>query len=105
MVAAKRHHRGVKQARKRRDFAPNLHLGCGSRHLDGFLNIDLESNLADLRLDLRQTLPFPSSLFGLIYSEHVLEHFDYPHDITRLLQEILRVLKADGDFIFSIPDG
>jgi predicted SAM-dependent methyltransferase len=41
----------------------------------------------------------------MIYSEHFLEHFDYPRDITHLLAECYRVLEPSGIHSFAVPDG
>ncbi len=44
-------------------------------------------------------------MFSVIYSEHFLEHLDYPRDITNLLTECHRVLEPRGIFTFGVPDG
>jgi predicted SAM-dependent methyltransferase len=104
-VYRKRHLRGLTKARRyngRRGMM--MHLGCGSTIKDGWVNIDLKPD-ADLTLDVRERLPFADGAFGVIYSEHFLEHLDYPHDITRLLAECHRVLEPGGVFTFGVPDG
>ena len=63
-----------------------LHLGCGSRTKEGWVNIDLSSK-ADLRLDLREPLPFPTGSCWIIYSQHFFEHLDYPQEAMALLRE------------------
>jgi predicted SAM-dependent methyltransferase len=101
----KRHHRGLIKARKyrgRRGMA--MQLGSADKIKEGWVNIDLNPT-ADLTLDLREPLPFPDNTFRIIYSEHLLEHFDYPRDITNLLSECYRVLEPGGIHSFAVPDG
>jgi predicted SAM-dependent methyltransferase len=50
-------------------------------------------------------LPFSDDSFSVIYSEHFIEYFDYPNDITMLLSECYRVLQRGGVHSFSVPDG
>ena len=39
----------------------------------------------------------------LIYSEHVLEHFEYPRDARHILQECFRIL-PQGLLSVGVPD-
>lgn len=41
-----------------------LHLGCGAKIKDGWVNIDLDKN-AELRLNLRKSLPFDNNICQL----------------------------------------
>ena len=101
----RRHLNGVLKARKYRGRrGMKMHLGCGHRVKDGWVNIDLNS-AADLTLDVRERLPFRNDTFRTIYSEHFLEHFDYPDNIMRLLSECYRVLEPGGIHSFGVPDG
>jgi predicted SAM-dependent methyltransferase len=105
-AAIRKHHlRGLFKARKYRgQRGMAMHLGCGDRIKEGWVNIDLNP-AADLTLDLRERLPFADNTFGLIYSEHFLEHLNYPRDITHLLSECYRVLEPGGIHSFGVPDG
>jgi SAM-dependent methyltransferase len=81
-----------------------LHLGCGTKYLPGFLNIDGNPfNKIDLWLDLRTGLPFRSNSIDSIYSTHVFEHF-YPDDLQALLNECARVLKPGGGIRLIVPN-
>ena len=80
-----------------------LHLGCGSEHKPGWINIDLRPD-ADLQLDVRETLPFTEGSVATIYSEHFFEHLEYPSEIVHLLRESLRVLEPGGVFSVGVPD-
>jgi predicted SAM-dependent methyltransferase len=82
----------------------HLHLGCGTKYLRGFVNID--GNLfrkSDLVLDLRHGLPLPDNSVRSIYSSHVFEHF-YPDDLQALLRECHRVLCPGGGMRIVVPD-
>lgn len=80
-----------------------LHLGCGSNIKKGFINIDLSKG-ADLRLDLRERLPFSINSCLIIYSEHFLEHLDYPDQAIFFMKESYRILKPGGVFSVGVPD-
>jgi len=98
------HRKGVIQSRKFLGcFELKLHLGCGPRIKNGWLNIDLSKN-ADIPLDLRKPLPFNNDSISVIYSEHFLEHLDYPGTATLFLKECNRVLRPGGKFSVVVPD-
>ncbi len=83
--------------------ARHLHLGCGTKYLPGFLNIDGNLlNKIDVWLDVRNGLPFRSGSVDSIYSTHMFEHF-YPDELKRLLRECLRVLKTGGGIRLIVP--
>ena len=67
-----------------------LHLGCGSRHLEGFINVDINSEAADIHFDIR-SLPFKDGSVDEIYACHVLEHFGR-NEFKAVLNEWVRVL-------------
>jgi predicted SAM-dependent methyltransferase len=84
--------------------APRLHLGCGTRLLDGWLNSDFSPrSTAAIRLDATKQLPFDAATFDYVYSEHMIEHLRRP-DAERLLGEINRVLRPGGRVRISTPD-
>jgi predicted SAM-dependent methyltransferase len=81
----------------------HLHLGCGTKYLPGFLNIDGNLfNKIDVWLDVRNGLPFRSNSVASIYSTHMFEHF-YPDELKRLLRECVRVLKTGGGIRLIVP--
>jgi predicted SAM-dependent methyltransferase len=101
----KRHRQGLIKARRYRGRSGiAMQLGGADKSKEGWVNIDL-SLAADLTLDLRERLPFPDNTVRRIYSEHFLEHFNYPRDITHLLSECYRVLEPGGIRTFAVPDG
>lgn len=80
-----------------------LHIGCGSKVKSGWVNIDLSAQ-ADVTLDVRQPLPFAENACSIIYSEHFLEHLDYPGHALGFLKECYRVLEPGGLFSVGVPD-
>jgi predicted SAM-dependent methyltransferase len=79
-----------------------LHLGCGTVHLDGWVNIDLEAG-ADLRLDVRRPLPFPDGAARLIYHEHLMEHLTVEEGGAGL-RDWFRLLAPGGVLRIATPD-
>ena len=81
-----------------------LHLGCGSRILDGWLNVDIEPCSAQvLRLDATQPFPFADNSFDYLFSEHMIEHLNFPQG-QQMLAECRRVLKSGGVLRIATPD-
>lgn len=82
----------------------HLHLGCGTKYLTGFLNVDGNLfNKIDLWLDVRNGLPFASDSVDSIYSTHMFEHF-FPDELDVLLKECWRVLKPGGGIRLVVPN-
>ena len=102
----RKHLRGSRKARTAYAGAKHLklHVGCGSNYKPGWVNIDLFNPTADVALDLRERFPFADESVSLIYSEHVLEHFEYPRDVRHILQECFRILAPGGVFSVGVPD-
>lgn len=81
----------------------HLHLGCGTKYIDGFVNIDANpQHKLDLWLDVRCGLPYASNSVDSIYSTHMIEHF-YPDELNHLLRECRRVLKDEGGLRLVVP--
>lgn len=81
-----------------------LHLGCGNKHIDGFINIDvrpLES--VDLVEDITILKSFSKDSVDLIYSSHVLEHFGR-NEYMSVLSNWYNLLKPGGVLRICIPD-
>jgi SAM-dependent methyltransferase len=64
-----------------------------------YLTADLESPLADIKLDV-QHMPFPDNEFDVVICNHVLEHVP---DDRRAIAEIYRVLKKGGFAVLQVP--
>lgn len=81
----------------------HLHLGCGTKYLPGFVNIDANPRQKlDLWLDVRCGLPFATGSVDSIYSTHMFEHF-YPDELEKLLRECVRVLAPGGGVRLIVP--
>lgn len=81
-----------------------LHLGCGKRHIPGFVHIDAVDYPHVDHVATIDALSFiPDESVGLIYNCHVLEHFKR-RDIKRVLVEWNRVLRPGGMLRISVPD-
>ena len=81
-----------------------LHLGCGARPLEGYLNCDLHNvpGANDMVFDLQGPWPFENGSIGGIFSSHTLEHLtEYEH----FFKEAWRVLEDNGSLELELPYG
>ncbi|RLC35355.1 glycosyltransferase [Candidatus Shapirobacteria bacterium] len=81
-----------------------VQIGGGSHVLAGYLNIDI-CPPADVVFDIREYIPLQDSTVDHIFSEHFLEHIDYPVSVKKFVSECYRVLKQGGELILGVPDG
>ena len=90
--------------------AIRLNLGCGSRVLEGWVNVDLVSRETTKKVkkepevvsDIRK-LPFPDDYADEAMAIHVVEHF-HVWEVPDLLREWIRVLKPGSPLIIEVPD-
>jgi len=82
----------------------SLQIGGGEHYLSGFVNLDVFPP-ADVIWDCRYGLPFTNDQYRFIFSEHFLEHLDFPISVKRFLKEARRVLKPGGTLFIGVPDG
>lgn len=80
-----------------------LNLGCGDVYFEDWVNIDSESEKADLKHDLKKPLPYDDNTVIFIYSEHLIEHLTVKEGVA-LLSECRRVLKPGGVIRIATPD-
>lgn len=84
-----------------------LHLGCGCNYIDGWVNIDNNSDgnieKMDFHWDLRKPLPFADDSIDFIFNEHFLEHLTVEEG-QKSLKDFLRVLKPNGVMRIAMPD-
>ena len=100
----RKHRQGVRQARNLSGQQHlRLHIGCGPKVKQGWINVDL-SPQSDITLDLREPFPFPENSCSIIYTEHFLEHLDYPLHAKSFLRECYRVLEPGGVISVGVPD-
>ncbi|MBU0606275.1 MAG: methyltransferase domain-containing protein [Armatimonadetes bacterium] len=89
-------------ALRRRHAGGRLNLGCGPDRRAGFLNADL-GLVGDLHMDVTRPFPLADGTFGLVFSEHLLEHLDEA-GAAYCLRECHRVLQPGGVLRLSTPD-
>jgi len=80
-----------------------LHIGCGTNILPKpFENLDIRKLPGVDHISEVNPLPFKDDTFDLVYSAHVLEHFN--RDETQdIVNEWVRVLKPGGTLRLSVP--
>jgi len=79
-----------------------LNIGCGKKHLSGFVNMDIEQPY-DKKLDARGGLPYSERTVDGVYSEHFFEHLTQTEGLG-FLRECRRVLKPGGVVRIAMPD-
>lgn len=95
-----------------------LNLGCASRPLSGYVNIDLDT-LDEIRArypninisnDVKEVfqydifnLPYDDGSVSEVRSDSMLEHLSFLEE-KKYFYEMLRVIKTGGSLIFSVPD-
>ena len=94
-----------------------LNLGCASRPLSGYINIDLNTvdeikvrypdqqiseDLEIYQYDIFN-LPFPDASVAEIRADSLLEHLSFLEE-RKIFEEVQRVLRMGGLFEFSVPD-
>jgi len=81
-----------------------LHLGCGTRRLEGYTHVDNRPEVhPDVLSDVEHLDKFENGVADTIYAAHLLEHIPRPHILT-VLEEWRRVLKPGGTLRLSVPD-
>lgn len=81
-----------------------VNLGCGTRYLNGWINIDFYAHSKEvISHNLLEGIPFPDEQFEVVYHSHVLEHFSKKEGKV-FLKECYRVLKKGGIMRLAIPD-
>jgi hypothetical protein len=86
------------------DQALKLHLGCGTKKLSGWVNIDsVVACEPDLIHDITQPLPYGDMQADAILAEDLLEHFD-KYERYIVFFEWARVLKVGGEVTLQVPN-
>lgn len=83
--------------------SPRLHIGCGGRIAEGWLNVDKFAASADTFLNAYKKFPFNDNTFDYVFSEHMIEHLKIDK-VQGFLKEVYRVLKPGGIFRVTCPD-
>lgn len=79
-----------------------LNLGCGRKHLDGYVNLDISPKVgADIVHDLDiAPWPFDDNSADEIIAENIFEHVSDP---ILFMAECHRILKTDGILKIYVP--
>lgn len=81
-----------------------LHLGCGEKHIEGYINIDIRHMPGVDKVDnIRFLRSYKENSIDAIYACAVLEHltrWDYIHALQRWYD----ILKTGGTLRVSVPD-
>ena len=81
-----------------------IHLGCGKRHIPGFVHVDQVSfPHVDHVQDIRHLGNFADGCAELLYACQVIEYFDQDEVMT-VLAEWKRVLAPGGIIRLSVPN-
>lgn len=79
-----------------------LNLGCGTKYLEHYLNVDVNSEYADLVKNFLD-LKFEEGTISEVLIIHVVEHIDY-FKLKPFFEKIHRWLKKDGQLVIEFPD-
>jgi predicted SAM-dependent methyltransferase len=86
------------------EFMKYLNLGCGSRYLDGWMNLDISPVSPYVQAcNLLNGIPFPDNTFEFVYHSHLLEHIPRSRSAD-ILKECCRVLKPGCVIRVVVPD-
>jgi predicted SAM-dependent methyltransferase len=81
-----------------------LHLGCGDKKIEGFINVDIRHlPTVDVVDDIALLNKFENNSVNLIYVSHVLEHFGR-REYMSVLNRWYDLLKQGGILRIAIPD-
>ena len=96
---------GLKAIRKKSMSNIKLHLGCGHRHLKGFIHVDKDvlPHIDHPNTDLGDLFMFDDSSVDMIYTCGSFEYYDREEAI-HVLEEWRRVLKTGGTLKISVPN-
>jgi GT2 family glycosyltransferase len=79
-----------------------LNIGCGTDRRDGYVNIDLRRDVADIVADAGR-LPFADGSVGELMAFDLFEHVS-EWENPRLLAEWFRVLASGGHLVLRLPN-
>lgn len=76
-----------------------IQLGLRKTKNIDYISADLDSELADIKMDITD-IQYPDNSFDVVICNHVLEHI--PED-RKAMSEIARILRPDGWAILQVP--
>jgi SAM-dependent methyltransferase len=79
----------------------NINLGCGDKHVPGFLGVDrYRAAAVEMLCDVERSLPFRDSTIDAIHLDNLIEHV---LDITALVRELVRVARPGARISIVTP--
>jgi hypothetical protein len=81
----------------------NLHIGCGSQPVEGWINID--NYPAPLSMSALWDLPFADGSAARVFVSRIPASLFYPVEIRRFLSELWRVLSPAGMLQIAVDHG
>jgi len=82
-------------------------LGCGHNFLDGWVNVDSDTELPRrediLIMDVTEEFCFPDDTFDFVFTEHLIEHMTWSQGL-HMLRESRRVLRPGGTLRVATPN-
>lgn len=82
-----------------------LNLGCSTRRLPGYVNVDCQpAEAVDVVMDLKEIdKHYEEGTVDVIYISHVLEHFPR-HEARDLIKKLYTILKKGGVLRIAVPN-
>jgi predicted SAM-dependent methyltransferase len=80
-----------------------LQIGAGPNNFPGWLNTDYKPIEGQAYLDATARFPLPDKSFDYVFSEHVIEHFNYWEGLD-MLRESFRIMKPGGRIRVVTPN-
>ncbi len=80
-----------------------LQIGAGPNNFPGWLNTDYTPIQGQAFLDATAPFPLPDKSFDYVFSEHVIEHFNYWEGLD-MLRESYRIMKPGGRIRVVTPN-
>ena len=81
-----------------------LHIGCGTKPLPGWVNIDQVARAPGVATGIDLTaLPYSANSVDEVLAEHVFEHFGFAEEV-KVWHEMARVLRRGGRLVIEVPD-
>lgn len=79
-----------------------INIGSGAERIEGFTNVDLYDETADVIADISE-LPFENNSVEEIIARQVIEHIPY-NQSRQVFSEMYRVLNSQGTATLETPD-
>lgn len=80
-----------------------LHLGCDSRRVDGWVNADVAGAEQDVDIACG-FLPWVDDAFDVVVAQQVIEHIELIDELIPLLRELRRCVRLGGEIWLACPD-